>query len=106
MSDRHSFEPCPSGGVSCVFGRGNPLIQVADIKNEAWLKSLCRSYTEANVRTLAGWANGKDVNDDLKFRAIQALMDRGWGKPSQSITGEGGEGPLVVEIINRARDPK
>ena len=56
---------------------------MADIKDQNWLKSLCRAYTEANVRTLAGWANGKDVNDDLKMRAILALMDRGWGKPNQ-----------------------
>jgi hypothetical protein len=56
---------------------------VAEIKDKAWLESLCRSYTEANVRTLAGWANGKDVDDDLKFRAIQSLMDRGWGKAIQ-----------------------
>jgi hypothetical protein len=56
---------------------------MADIKDQMWLKSLCRSYTEANVRTLAGWANGKDVDDDLKMRAIGMLMDRGWGKPQQ-----------------------
>ena len=57
-----------------------------DIKDQAWLKSLCRSYTEANVRTLAGWANGKDVDDELKFRAICQLLDRGWGKAAQDST--------------------
>jgi len=56
---------------------------MAEIKDRVWLESLCRSYTEANVRTLAGWANGKDVNDDLKMRAIGMLMDRGWGKAVQ-----------------------
>lgn len=59
---------------------------MAEIKDQAWLKSLCRSYTEANVRTLAGWANGKDVDDDLKFRAIAQLLDRGWGKAVQDTT--------------------
>jgi hypothetical protein len=61
---------------------------VAEIKDANWLKSLCRSYTEANVRTLAGWANGKDTNDELKMKAIGMLMDRGWGKPQQDTTHE------------------
>ena len=73
---------------------------MAQIKNKAWLESLCRSYTEANVRTLAGWANGPDVEDDLKFRAIQALMDRGWGKPAQDNTHEHkGEFNIVLRDI-------
>jgi hypothetical protein len=61
---------------------------VAEIKDANWLKSLCRSYTEANVRTLAGWANGPDVDDELKMKAIGMLMDRGWGKPAQDQTHE------------------
>ena len=61
---------------------------MAEIKDANWLKSLCRSYTEANVRTLAGWANGKDTNDELKMKAIGMLMDRGWGKPQQDTTHE------------------
>jgi hypothetical protein len=61
---------------------------VAEIKDANWLKSLCRSYTEANVRTLAGWANGPDVDDELKMKAIGMLMDRGWGKPQQDQTHE------------------
>jgi len=59
---------------------------VADIKNETWLKSLCRSYTEANVRTLAGWACGPETPDDLKMKAIGMLMERGWGRPTQDNT--------------------
>ena len=79
---------------------------MAVIKDQAWLKSLCRSYTEANVKTLAGWATGDNIDEDLKMRAIGMLMDRGWGKPAQAITGEGGEGALIVEIINRVRETK
>jgi hypothetical protein len=37
---------------------------------------------------LAGWANGKDTNDDLKYKAIMALMERGWGRPKQDQTHE------------------
>lgn len=59
-----------------------------EIKDRIWLESLCRAYTEANIRTLAGWANGKDTNDDLKYKAIMALMERGWGRPKQDQTHE------------------
>ena len=40
------------------------------------------------MRTLAGWANGPDVDDELKMKAIGMLMDRGWGKPAQDQTHE------------------
>jgi len=53
------------------------------IKDKTWLESLCRSYTEANVKTLAGWATGDNIDEDLKMRAITILMDRGWGRPMQ-----------------------
>jgi len=56
---------------------------MAEIKDKAWLESLCRSYTEANIRTLAGWATDNKTNEDLKFRAINVLLDRGWGKAVQ-----------------------
>jgi hypothetical protein len=56
---------------------------VAEIKDANWLKSLCRAHTEANIKTLAGWATGDNIDEDLKMRAIGMLMDRGWGKPQQ-----------------------
>jgi hypothetical protein len=61
---------------------------MAVIKDKAWLESLCRSYTEANVRTLGGWATGEDTDPDLRMRAINTLFDRGWGKPAQDQTHE------------------
>ena len=51
---------------------------------EAHLKSLCRSYTEANIRKLAGFANAVEgVEPEIQLRAIGMLFDRGWGKPNQ-----------------------
>jgi hypothetical protein len=70
-------------GLFVFEERGDPPHQVAVIKDKTWLESLCRSYTEANVRTLGGWANGEDTDPDLRLRAINALMDRGWGKAIQ-----------------------
>jgi len=51
---------------------------------EAHLKSLCRSYTEANIRKLAGFANAVEgVEPEIQLRAIGMLFDRGWGRPNQ-----------------------
>jgi hypothetical protein len=52
--------------------------------SEAGLKSLCRSFTEANVKKLSGFAHAKQgVEPEIQLRAIGMLMDRGWGKPNQ-----------------------
>jgi hypothetical protein len=57
--------------------------------NEAQLKSLCRSFTEANVAKLAGFATADEgVEPETQMRAIGMLMDRGWGKPNQDNTHE------------------
>ena len=51
---------------------------------EAGLKSLCRSFTEANVKKLAGFATADEgVEPEIQMRAIGMLMDRGWGRPNQ-----------------------
>jgi len=53
---------------------------------EAGLKSLCRSFTEANVQKLAGFASAVEgVEPEVQMRAISMLMDRGWGKPNQPM---------------------
>ena len=52
--------------------------------SEAGLKSLCRSFTEANVKKLSGFAHAEQgVEPEIQLRAIGMLMDRGWGKPNQ-----------------------
>ena len=61
---------------------------MAVIKDANWLKSLCRSHTEANITMLAGYANSEEVHPELRMRAAGMLMDRGWGKPQQDQTHE------------------
>lgn len=61
------------------------------------IRSLARSYTEMAIQTLAGIAqNGEQ--EAARVRASEALLDRGWGKPPQSITGDA-DNPL--EIVHR-----
>jgi len=56
--------------------------------DEMQLKSLCRSFTPANVARLAGYASSEQVEPEIVMRAIGMLMDRGWGKPNQDNTHE------------------
>jgi hypothetical protein len=60
------------------------------------IRSLARSYTEMAIQTLAGIAqNGEQ--EASRVRAAEALLDRGWGKPTQPISGDE-ENPLRVAI--------
>ena len=56
------------------------------------------------MRILAGlMENG--TNESTRVNAAEALLDRGWGRPKQTIASDP-DGPLIVEIIQRVRDPR
>ena len=74
-------------------------------KKPADVRSLARAYTEASIATLGGWANGKDVDDEIKIRAIGMLLDRGWGKPNQPHDAKL-EGELRITIRKMLSDPE
>ena len=50
------------------------------------------------IRTLRGICAAKDAPPAARVAAAVALLDRGWGKPAQSHTGEDGEGEIRVTI--------
>jgi hypothetical protein len=54
-------------------------------KNVVNVQELARSFTEAAIETLA-----KALADPkLRVQAAVAILDRGWGKPTQVIAGDG-----------------
>lgn len=62
------------------------------------IRSLARSYTEMAIQTLAGIAqNGEQ--EASRVRAAEALLDRGWGKPSQPIENADGEAFALIHRI-------
>src|SRR5262245_13458458 len=66
------------------------------------LRSLARSHTKSALDTI----NGLSLNatsEKVRLEAAALLLDRGWGKVAQPLTGSDGEGPIVVEIIHRER---
>jgi hypothetical protein len=54
-------------------------------KAPADLRSLARSHTATAVRTLAGIMKEPRASAAARVSAAIALLDRGWGKPSQAI---------------------
>lgn len=69
------------------------------------LISLARSYTNLAVRTVAGICQNGE-SEMARLAAASILLDRGWGKAAQAHTGADGEGPIVVEIVMRPREPR
>jgi len=51
------------------------------------IRSLCRSYTDEAVRSLAAIMRNGD-KDATRVAAAAILLDRGWGKSPQPHTGE------------------
>ena len=67
-------------------------------KIPADLKSLARGHTELCIKVLAGIVSQEAVPAAARVSAAGILLDRGWGKPPQTHTGEDGEGDIRVTI--------
>jgi hypothetical protein len=55
------------------------------------LDSLCRTYTETNVKRLAGYATSPAVEPNIAIRAIEIMLSYGHGRPSQQVQHTGTE---------------
>ncbi len=68
------------------------------------LRELARSYTLEAVTVIANCIRSNDQK--VALAASQTMLDRGWGRAAQAITGEDGEGPvqhnlrMVVEFVD------
>jgi hypothetical protein len=73
-------------------------------KGYAEMRAAARSYTDAALETLVRNLKSKT----LGVQAATAILNRGWGMPSQPHSGEGGEGPvryLVKWVVTREMPP-
>jgi len=68
-------------------------------KTPTQIRSLARSHTETAVNVLAGIMQQKDAPPSARVAAANALLDRGWGKPTQRIAGDDDHDPLRVRGI-------
>jgi hypothetical protein len=49
------------------------------------IRSLARSYTGSAIKTLAGIMQQPEAPHAARVSAAVALLDRGWGKPAQTM---------------------
>jgi hypothetical protein len=66
------------------------------------VQELARVYTEDAIQTLAEICKSKKSPPAARVAAASALLDRGFGKPAQAITGEGG-GAVKIEFTDETR---
>lgn len=71
------------------------------------IRSLARAHTESALKTLAGIMNQEQAPPAARVSAAQALLDRGWGKPTQPIAGDDDADPIrtVTKIERSIVDP-
>lgn len=80
------FQPGQSGNPS-----GRP-------KELAHVKELARAQTENAIKTLIEIASGVEHPSPARVAAATALLDRGWGKPTQMIGGDAEAGPVKTVV--------
>lgn len=69
------------------------------------LKSLAREHTREAIETIVAVMRDQLADKATRVTAADKLLDRGWGKPAQAMTGEGGEGAVMHEVVMRIIDP-
>ena len=74
-------------------------------KTPTEINSLARLHTERMIQVLVGIATQENAPAASRVSAAEALLDRGWGRPKQTIASDP-DGPLIVEIIQRVREPR
>lgn len=65
------------------------------------IRSLARSHTDSAINVLAGIMNETAAPPAARVQAASALLDRGWGKPTQPIAGDDDADELKITIIER-----
>ncbi len=61
------------------------------------VRSLARVHTALSINTLAGVARSGE-SEAARVSAAAQLLDRGWGRAPQPVTGEDGEGNIEITI--------
>jgi len=74
-------------------------------KSRIEIASLARGHTESVIKMLVGIVTREDAAPNARIAAGLALLDRGWGKPSQNLNLHD-DRPRFMEIINEIVDPE
>jgi hypothetical protein len=85
-------------------GRGRP----KGVKNRVSMdvRLLAQNYSEEAIYTLVKAMRGEHKKGEepvahaTRLYAASLILDRGYGKPPQACTGEGGTGPVTINLID------
>jgi hypothetical protein len=88
-------------------GAGRKPGKVGQAKRD--LAAMARTHAEAALKTLADIAL-QGESEAARVSAANAILDRGYGKPTQPISGDEDEAPVGIALIRRVivrpkRDP-
>ena len=67
----------------------------------AQIKSLARAHTQTAINVLAGIMEQPDAPPNARVSAAEALLSRGWGKPTQPIAGDDDSDAIRLALIER-----
>ena len=62
------------------------------------IKALARLHTEQAIGTLAMVMNDENAKPGERVAAANALLDRGYGKPAQTIGGDPEGAPVAMSV--------
>jgi len=63
------------------------------------IRDMARALTEEAIGTAAEIMRNPAETGSARMAAVNAILDRGWGKPSQPLDGDGEGGPIKVQAI-------
>ena len=78
--------------------RAKRKLQMPKSKTIIEIRSLARSHTRTALNVLVGIMRSKDATAAARVSAANAILDRGWGKATQTIE-TGDDHPL--ELVHR-----
>ena len=80
---------------------GNPGGRPKAVKE---VQELARKYSRRSIRALARIVQ-ESPDDRARIAAAEALLNRAWGKPTQSVEMAGADGgPLLVQVVTYANE--
>jgi hypothetical protein len=68
------------------------------------IRSLARVHTDTCIRVLVGIVAERKAPHAARVAAANSLLDRGWGKPAQTVEGTGEGGAIVIRWLSET-DP-
>src|SRR5689334_6780497 len=80
---------------------GNPNGRPRGTYERHYVRDLAREHTETAIACLVSIVEDAKAPSAARAACAQALLDRGWGKPTQPIDGDGEGGE--INLVSKAQ---